>query len=47
MVFGDRDLGTGVNEKKDSGDPSLKWNKGTLFAEMHAYVSSIKWLLSH
>ena len=34
-------------EKKDTGDPSLDWNKGTLFAEMHAYISSIKWLLNH
>ena len=24
IVFGDRDLGTGVNEKKDTGNPSLK-----------------------
>ena len=24
MVFIDRDLRTGVNEKKDAGDPSLK-----------------------
>ena len=46
IVFGDRDLGTGVNEKKDTGNPSLKWNMGSLFAEMHAYISSIKGLLS-
>ena len=37
-----RDLGTGVDEKKDAGDPSLEWNKGTLFAETHAYISSYK-----
>ena len=47
MVFLDPDLENGVNEKKDAGDPSLKWNKGTLFVEMHVYISSIKWLLSH
>ena len=41
-VFVDWDLRTGVNEKKEAGDPSLKWNKGTLFAEMHACISSIK-----
>ena len=28
MVFVDQGLGTGVDEKKDAGDPSLKWNKG-------------------
>ena len=39
MVFVDQGLGTGVDEKKDAGDPSLKWNKGTLFADMHAYIS--------
>ena len=32
MVFVDWDLGTGVDEK-DAGDPSLKWNKGALFAK--------------
>ena len=42
MVFVDRDLGTGVDEKRDTGDPSLKWNKGGLFAEMHVYISSYK-----
>ena len=47
MVFIDQDLGTGVKKKKDAGDPSLKWNKGTLFAATHTYVSSIKWLFSH
>ena len=46
-IFVDRDLGTGVNEKKDTGNPSLKRNMGSLFAEMHAYISSIKGLLSH
>ena len=39
-IFVDRDLGTGVDEKKEAGDPSLEWNKGALFAEMHIYVSS-------
>ena len=41
MVFVDWDLGTGVDEK-DAGDPSLEWNKGALFAEMHVYISSYK-----
>ena len=41
-VFLERDLGTGVDEKKDAGDPSLEWNKGALFAEMHIYLSSYK-----
>ena len=41
MVFVDWDLGTGVDEK-DAGDPSLKWNKGALFAETHVYISSYK-----
>ena len=41
-VFVDRDLGTGVDEKRDSGDMSLEWNKGALFAEMHVYLSSYK-----
>ena len=40
-LFVDRDLGTGVDEK-DAGDPSLEWNKRTLFAETHAYISSYK-----
>ena len=42
MDFVDWDLGTGVNEKRDAGDPSLEWNKGALFAEMHVYISSYK-----
>ena len=42
MVFVDRDPRNGVDEKKESGDPSLERNKGTLFAEMRAYISSIK-----
>ena len=41
-VFVDQDLGTGVDEKRDAGDPSLEWNKGALFAEMHVYISSYK-----
>ena len=41
-VFVDWDLGTGVEEKKDAGDPSLKWDKGALYAETHGYVSSYK-----
>ena len=40
--FVDWDLGTGFDEKKDAGDPSLEWNKGALFAEMHVYISSYK-----
>ena len=42
MVFIDWDLGTGDDEKRDAGDPSLEWNKGALFAEMHVYISSYK-----
>ena len=42
MVFGDLNVGTGVDQKKDAGDPSLKWNKSALFAEMHVYISSYK-----
>ena len=42
MVFIARDLGTRVDEKKDIGDPNLKWNKGALLAEMHIYLSSYK-----
>ena len=41
-VFLERDLGTGVDEKRDAGDPSLEWNKGALFAENHVYISSYK-----
>ena len=41
-VFIDWDLGTGVNEKRDTGDPSLEWNKGALFAEMYVSISSYK-----
>ena len=41
LVFVDWDLGTGV-EEKDARDPSLKWDKGALYAEMHGYVSSCK-----
>ena len=41
-VFVDWDLGTGVDEKKEAGDPSLEWNKGALFAETHVYVSLYK-----
>ena len=42
MVFIDQDLGTGVYEKRDAGDPSLEWNKGALFEETHVYISSYK-----
>ena len=42
MVFVDQDLGTGVDEKRDTGDTSLEWNKGSLFAEKHVYISSYK-----
>ena len=42
MVFVCWDLETGVNEKRDAGDPSLEWNKGALFAEKHVYISSYK-----
>ena len=41
-VFVDRDLGTGVEEKRDAGEPSLEWNKGALFAEMQVCISSYK-----
>ena len=37
-IFVDRDLGTGVDEKKEAGDPSLEWNKGVLFAEMRLCI---------
>ena len=40
MVFVDRDLGCGVDEKRDTGDPSLEWNKDVLFVEVHVYTSS-------
>ena len=42
MVFTDQDLGTGVEEKRDTGDPSLEWNKSVLFAETPVYISSYK-----
>ena len=42
MVFIDLDLGTGVNKKKDAGDPSLERKNGALFAEMHVYISLYK-----
>ena len=42
MVFVDRDLRNGVDEKKEAGDPSLEWNKGALFAEKHVCISSYK-----
>ena len=42
LVFVDWNLGTGVEKKKDAGDPSLKWDNGALYAEMHGYVSSCK-----
>ena len=42
MIFVDRNLGTGVNEKRDAGDPSLEWIKGALFAEMYVYIPSYK-----
>ena len=41
-VFLERDLGAGVDEKKDAGDPSLKWNKVALFAKTHVYISLYK-----
>ena len=41
-VFVDQDLGTGVDGKRDTGDPSLEWNKGVLFEDIHVYVSSYK-----
>ena len=41
-IFVDWDLGTGVDEKQDSGDPILEWNKDALFAEMHIYISQYK-----
>ena len=42
MVFVDQDLGTGVNKKRDTGDPNLEWNKGALFAVTHVYILSYK-----
>ena len=41
-VFVDLDLRNGFDNKKEAGDPSLEWNKGALFAEMHVYISSYK-----
>ena len=35
-----QDLGTGADE--NAGDPSLKWDKCALFAEMHGYICSYK-----
>ena len=40
-VFVDRNLGTGVDKKKDAGGPSLERKKGALFAEMHASIKCI------
>ena len=45
MVFVDQDLWTGVDEKRDTGDTSLDWNKSALIAEMHIYKSSYKVVL--
>ena len=42
MVFVDRDLRNGVDEKKEAGDPSLEWNRGALFAKTHVYISLYK-----
>ena len=46
MVFTDRDLGTGVNAKKAKegcGGPKSQVKQGYfIFAETHAYISSIK-----
>ena len=42
MVFIDRDLRNGVDEKLEAGDPSLEWNKGALFAKTHSYISFYK-----
>ena len=42
MVFVDRDLRNGVDEKKEARDPNLEWNQGALFAETHVYVSLYK-----
>ena len=40
--FADRDLGTGVDEKKDAGDPSLECNKGALFVAACADIPPYK-----
>ena len=42
MVFVDRDLRNGVDQKLEAGDPSLEWNKGALFAKTHSYISFYK-----
>ena len=42
MVFIDWDLGTGDDEKRDAGDPSLEWNKGALFVTAYTYIFSYK-----
>ena len=41
-VFVDRDLGMGVDEKKEARASSLEWNKVALFAKMHVYISLYK-----
>ena len=41
-IFVDRKLSNGVDEKKEAGDPSLKWNRGALFAKTHVYISLYK-----
>ena len=46
MVFVDRELSNGVDEKKEAGDPSLEWNRGALFAKTHVYISLYKGALS-
>ena len=35
------------DRKKATGDPGLEWSKGILLAEIEAYISLVKWLLSH
>ena len=40
MALVDRDLGTGVDEKRDAGDPSLETR--VIYLQTHVYISSYK-----
>ena len=44
-VFIDQDLGTGVDEKKDTWDSRLMWNKFALFVAAYVYISLYKEVL--
>ena len=38
-VLVDRDLGTGVDEKKEAGDPGVEWNR-VLYLKKHMFIIS-------